>query len=76
MESLFPGGSNSKEAAFDVGDLGSIPGSGSTPGRRNNNSLQYSWLENPMDKEAWQAIVRGVAESDTTERLTHNQPAP
>ena len=76
MESLFPGGSNSKEAACDVGDLGSIPGSGSTPGRRNNNSLQYSWLENPMDREAWQAIVRGVAESDTTERLTHNQPAP
>ena len=76
MESHFPGASNSKESASDVGDLGSVPGSGSSPGRRNNNSLQYSWLGNPMDREAWQATLHGVAVSDTTELLTHNQPAP
>ena len=45
----FPGGSNSKLSAYNVGDPGSIPGSGRYPGEGNGNPLQYSCLENPMD---------------------------
>ena len=59
----FPGGSDGKELAWNAGDLGSIPGLGRSPGGRHGNPLQYSCLENPMDKGAWQAIVHGVAES-------------
>jgi len=49
----FPGGSDGKESACNAGDLGLIPGSGRSPGRGNDNLLQYSCLENAMDRGAW-----------------------
>ena len=49
----------------DMRDVGSIPGSGISPGGSHSNLLQYSCLENPMDREAWQAIVHRVAKSQT-----------
>ena len=49
----FPGGSDGKASAYSVGDQGSVPGSGRSPGEGNDNSLQYSCLENPMDGGAW-----------------------
>ena len=52
-----------KASAYNVGDLGSIPGSGRSPGERNGNPLQYSCLENPMDGGAWWATVLGVTKS-------------
>ena len=71
MTNDFPGGSDGKESACNVGDLGSIPGLGSSPGEANSNRLQCSALGNPMDRGAWQAIVRqSHKESDTTEWLT------
>ena len=60
-------GSDSKESACRPRDLGSIPGSGRSPGEGNGNSLQYFCLGNPVDRGAWWAIVHGVTESDTTE---------
>ena len=53
--------------AGDVRDTGSIPGSGRFPGGGHGNPLQYSCLEKPMVREAWQATVHGVTESDMTE---------
>ena len=61
----FPGGSEVKASACNVGDLGSIPGSGRSPGEGNGNPLQYSCLENPMDGGAWWATVHRVAKSRT-----------
>ena len=59
----FPGGSEVKASACNVGDLGLIPGSGRSPGEENGNPLQYSCLENPVDGRAWWATVHGVAKS-------------
>ena len=53
--------------AGDVKDVSSIPGSGRSPGEGHGNPLQYSSLENPMDRGAWWAIVHTVAESNMTE---------
>ena len=52
-KSDFPGGSDGKASAYNVGDLGLIPGLGRSPGEENGNPLQYSYLENPMDGETW-----------------------
>ena len=62
----FPHSSIGKESACNAGELGSILGLGRCPEEENGNSLQYSCLENPMDRGAWQATVREVA------RVGHN----
>ena len=61
-----PHSSIGKESACNAGDLGSTPGSGRSLGEGNSNPLQYCHLENPMDREAWQATVHGAA------RVGHN----
>ena len=61
----FPSGSEVKASACNAGDLGSIPGSGRSPGQGNGNPLQYSCLENPMGGGDWWATVHGVAKSQT-----------
>ena len=56
-----------KNPPASTGDLRSIPGSGRSPGEGNDNPVRYSCLENPMDRGAWWAVVRGVSkESDRT----------
>ena len=60
---IFPGGSEGKASACNAGDLGSIPGSGRSPGEGNGNPLQHSCLENPMDREAWLTTVHGISKS-------------
>ena len=59
----FLGGSDGKESACNAGDLGSVPGSGKSPGEGNGYPFQYSCLESSMDRGAWQAIVHGVIKS-------------
>ena len=54
-----------KNLPANTADLGLIPGSGRSPGGGNGNPLQYACLGNPMDREAWQAIVHGVEKSQT-----------
>ena len=61
----FPGGSDSKESACNVEDLGLLPGSGRLPGEGNGYPLQYSGLENSMDRGAQQAPVLGIAKNWT-----------
>ena len=61
----FPGGSDGKESACNVGDQGSIPGLGRFPGGGHGNPLQYSCLENPMDRGAWRATVHEITKSWT-----------
>ena len=63
QKGAFLGGSDGKEFTCNAGDPGSIPGSGRCPGGGQDNPLQYSCLENPMDGGAWKAAVRGVAKS-------------
>ena len=61
----FPGDSDGKQSAYNVGDPGSIPGLGRTPGQGNGNPLQYACLGNPMDTGTWKATVnRAAKESD------------
>ena len=60
-----PGGSDGKASAHNAGDLGSIPGSGKSPGEGNGNPLQYSCLGNPMDRGTRSATVHGVTKSQT-----------
>ena len=59
----FPGAMNSKESACDAGDPALIPGLGISAGEGNVNPLQYSCLENPLDRGDWRAIVRVVTKS-------------
>ena len=59
----FPGGLDSKVSAYNPGEPGAIPGWGRSPGKGNDNPLQYSCLENPMGGGAWWTIVHGVAKS-------------
>ena len=74
--------SSGKESACKAGDMGPIPGSGRSHGEGNGNPLQYSCLENSMDREAWQATVHGVTKSRTrlgdstatTIHLAHKAP--
>ena len=61
----FPCGTAGKESTCNAGDLGSIPGLGRSPGEGKGYPLQYSDLENPMERQAWWATVHGVAESLT-----------
>ena len=56
----FPGGSDGKASACNAGDLGSIPGSGSSPGEGKGNPFQYSCLENPMDRGACRTTAHGI----------------
>ena len=67
----FPGGSVVKKLPAKAGDMGSIPRSGRSPGERNGNLLQYSFLGNPNDRGSWWAIVHGVTKSQT--QLTAKQ---
>ena len=65
----FLGGPDGKESAYNVGGPGSIPGLGRSLREGNGNPLQYTCLENPMDRGTWQATVHGVAKSRT--QLSH-----
>ena len=70
----FPGGLDGKESAYNSGDLSSISGLGRSSGEENGNPLQYSCLENTMDREAWQATVHGVVR--VGHDLATKQPPP
>ena len=63
VREAFVGGSDRRESACNAADLSSIPGSGRSPGEGRGNPLQYSCLENPMDRGAWRGTVYGVAKS-------------
>ena len=64
--SYFPGGSDGKESAYNAGDQGLISGLGRSPGEENGNPLQYSWLENSLDRGAYRLQSMG------SQRVKHN----
>ena len=66
-------GLRGKESACQAGDSGSISGSGRSPGEGDSYPLRYSCLENSVDRGTWWATIHGIAESDTTGRLTPTQ---
>ena len=72
----FPRGLDGKESACNAGDLGSIPGLGRSPGEGNGYPFQYSYLENLMDRGAWQATVHGVKKNGTqlSDSLKKSEP--
>ena len=70
------GGSDGKESSHNVEDIGLITGLGRSPEEGNGNPLQYSCLEDSMDKGAWWATIHGVTESDMTEQLTFSLHLP
>ena len=69
----FPGGSDGKKSAHNAGDLGSINGSERSPREGNGCPLQYSCLENPIDKGVWQAMVHRIKKSQTQMSTTNIQ---
>ena len=69
---MIPWWLSGKESTCNAGDMGSIPGSGSSPGGGHGNPLQYSCLENPMDWRVWWATVHRVTESLTMEANEHS----
>ena len=72
----FPGGSDCKESTCSAEDLGLISGLGRSPGGGHGNPLQYSCLENPMDRGVWWGTVHGVAQSQIRlKRLNNNTPS-
>ena len=72
----FPGGSEGKESACNAGDLCSIPGLGRSSGEGNGNLIQYSCLENPMDRGPVGYNPWGLKDLDTTENLHLTLPSP
>ena len=70
----FPCGSDGKESTCNVGDLGSIPGFGRSPGEGHGNPPQYSSLENSKDREVWWATVHGVTKSQTWLKRLNTYP--
>ena len=70
MSEVLPFSSDGKESACNAEDPGSIPGLGRSSRRGSGNPLQYSCLENPMNRGAWRATVHGVTELDMAEQLT------
>ena len=70
----FPHSLVGKESECNAGDLGSIPGLERPPVEGNDNPLQYSWLENPMDRRAWQSTVYGVARVEHNWAIKHTKP--
>ena len=65
MKTGFPSGSEGKESACNTGNLGSIARMGRFPGEKNGNPLQYSYLENSVNKETWQSTFQGITKCRT-----------